>query len=658
MSITIQNNTNKRKSFFPLENKMKRQKREKSTLETESIDLGLLTHEAFEKGGLLGVSEAFAEALIDESGVLDLEQLKLLIRSFEQDQICNEIRGHRSDFLDGLKAILACKELHLPPPRLASIHPFYRELLEPETLRNEKMTLASLAQRSLFSMLFHPLRQENGGYCYAIGVLKDMMRNHPEYLHRVFYTALLMDQILDSPLQVTPPLSSVIDLHREKQSDHMLSDFFVKLLVFSFQNYTGSRLKLERPLNKVLPFGYRNLILHAFFEELESLVGEEDGFDFFSNFLFEELKDKLFLYACSKSISNAPQHAGGFCWIEDSSVLYLTSYQQIEKVVIRPLLKLLENRSVPAKMILESHSEELGQLMPLAVQRVLESKKATERILSEQPIPLIPWEGGGTKAAAFALFGHLQRSHKLQNPTWKEVIEESRSMEKPTVRASMNGHAFELYPSTIPSSLSPLKRAKENFLKTQPSPSSLDRLKRRLKIKKHIKKKLTWGDVVKDHAPTSKKIVSVEKAASEFTVKTLLDKQLGSILERLGIVEKSAKNVQSHLVSTLKKKKRVKLVNLVQLLSDAIFLKADQFTTEFDVRQAISFVCQRPLHIQVGDSNYLKNRRDGGIYLTESLNESKLVAHNPYKFGFLDKPMNQLVLFKTPEKKNSLQNSL
>lgn len=594
---------------------------------------------AYEQGGQIAVSFLLADLILDTEGCLMIEKVQDLKEQLKDEGLVPNMLGHIDELVVRLGAIADKKVAKFfkegVVPR--DVQPAWRGFLTSHSYVHEQMNCKLASARGFFSLLLHPIRQLNGGYCFAVSALRAMVVKHPDFV-MLTYLELLETEQIEHPQLGVVTMHDLIDPSYLQHSDHPWVNLFCQLLIFASTNYSH----LTEPgteSSKWLP-SVKSLLLEFFRVEMTARLKNQPESQKLVEFLTKQLTESLFIVSEHLFMNEAREHVGGLCHRTKTETVYFPSFAHLERFLLMPLLKEAHKRKIScAKWALSSikNGEEIFRTVMQKCAKRLRRDGSWEKIVAEEP--RLPLEGGAARYALQGVFFYRSDITQLKGSLLDKfrVIAESSSRR---ALITSKKHAFTIDPNLC-AAVTPkkMKSATRRLLETPVSPDSkrifLDELSTKGKPTK------TWKDLFNISNDPTLDIEMAQQLSMEVTLRSFLRNQLKEVLQAVLVGPEEVSRVLKKLKPFDWVEDRIDLRPLAVHLSQNIQQILGRRIGVGSLLHAISKICNKALLIPVGDSNYAESRSEGAIYAVSGFGSPILV---PPELNF------NLSLISSPQK--------
>lgn len=638
----------KRKSDHLAEIKLQETKRVKT------FDLREFSKSAYNEGGVPLLWYKMAELLIDQEGNLIHEKICFLEERLQGEGLFGDLSLHKEELLRRLSGLKKCKyfqkRVNTPSKTLQNYDPilhFSKKGLEGRSLRY-------LIQRTFFAMALTPIRQENGGYCFAIAALREFMTKHPDSVHKTYLKLLETNNLRHIHTNNLLDVTIHVDAQHDIQNQHGILNILIKLLILGSANFYR-----RHPLQTALKHVHatpKNILITTIRNRLYSSLQSNNKIEAFVDWVTSELEQNLYILPSTKfeTVTSLNEKTGGICYRQaESDWIILRSYSQINNFLLKKVIKKSNSKFPILSNHLLKNKHEYEYLFRHAISKFNELRNASEALkVASQTRAIFSLEGGWGDFALESVFG-FKRERKIHRGDTLEILQSLGNSQGAgdTTLVVGRDHTYTLYKKEC-SKIEKIKKSVNKFLDQQPSPT---RLKNVIQLSQLSPKKSerckSWRELIKQ---SNRLCVAktIEEQAMTISTSLFFMQHLVDILDDIGIKEKEQILLTAELTQQLGTKKYLRHIDIHQHITYGIKKTLSRVVDQCQLNWAITNRCGLPGFLRIGDTNHTANSNLGAIYALPSLTkQDNFELHPP-----IIQIERKLTSHHTPTKKSLFKN--
>lgn len=616
------NSTKRKIEFNDIQQNPSPQKKQKFQNESPSktlggsLDLRALMCDTLKEstGDPIDYLTALVDLLLDEDGNLITKNINLLKTEIQENGLHHNLDKHEDEIVRRLDGLEKCEFFKSPLPKIQTkeIRPELLGLIQDRVPLHKEDQTSWCVNRAFLMAALHPIRQSNGGYCFAIAALRTFMTEHPDLVYKAFLQILKNGEIHSENLPSPINLNAHIHPETERQSDLGLIDMLLKFLILGSANYC----RLDPWSSSSYPLSAKERLIESVREELLEILSETPKAKDFVKYIEKRLSFNLCLAQHSLMTVESIPHMLGLSFRQKNDWLYLTNYAEIDKYLFLPLCTEAKSEFEEAATALISNPKERGLVFQEAIKTTWEKMNAE---IPEQTNnhPVLEMEGGYSPQAISAVFGHDYQWKNLADSSFTQIFS---SKKVKTVIGETEGHSLSLHLEKCATvSETALRKSGDRFLSKPISPQKKRSLFQMIDLSPTKNKQVTTYTHLFEinNDPEFKKDV-VETSFQIQTFKFVFS-CLDSVLATLNLSKEEQKTFKKNLPEWIYEEQSYHVLDLQQILSSEISRVLKIKVSQQELLSAICTEYGLPLLFQVGDTNYNESSREGSLHLTSNL---------------------------------------
>lgn len=563
--------------------------------------------------------DALADLLLDEGGSLCLQNLSDLKEIILKQGLPESLKEYQEEILRRLSNLEKSSyfQQQLPHFEKNELHSYFTMIVYHFVPESEHHLTSRCIHRAFLTAFLFPIRQFNGGYCFAVAALRMFINRHPDLVHKTVIKILTTGEVQTKYLPSPINIGAHIDPETEWQSEHPLVDLLLKCLILGSKNFC-----LRKGENTIVcPLSSKAILLSYIRDGIKDIISRKLNLhsqaEVFSNLVWNRLAYSFSFCQHSKvaAVSYADYLAPSVLWSD--SWLYFSNLPQLEQFFWKPLLKEVQHGFKEVYSYFKSRLSLLGELSKGALEAVWLSDHNSEQSYPEELSDslLIEMEGGYGCRAIAAVFEYEYEEESL-SLSEKNSSSHLNGIKSSYVLAYSNDHEFNLYPNKIQEiPYNKIKQSTEKFLSCNLSLEKKKLYLKELKIspskgekKKNLKQLL-------ELKKTSNAFQKVTRLADSIPTAEFMLKGLVPVLSELGLNETDQEEFLVRLPENVHETKSRSIAEWAGLLYKHL---QKQFPRQ-KITTAICNAMGLPLQFHVGDTNYNSSSVNGSLYLTSNL---------------------------------------